>query len=78
MVSSCTSSLFSPLLASLVGLLAWLVILSIYRLYFSSIANFPGPKLAALTQWYEIYYDIYLNGQFTLHVKDLHELYGKP
>jgi hypothetical protein len=65
---------FNSLLA---GLLAWIIVLSVYRLYFSPIAKFPGPKLAALSQWYEIYYDVYLNGQFTLHVKDLHEKYGK-
>jgi len=71
------SSLPSLLLPGLMVFLAWLIILTVYRLYFSPIAHFPGPKLAALTQWYEIYYDIYLNGQFTLHVKDLHDIYGK-
>jgi hypothetical protein len=30
----------------------WLIGQSLHRLYFSSIANFPGPKLAALTFWY--------------------------
>ena len=64
-------------MAGLLGLLVWQLTLTVYRLYLSPIAHFPGPKLAALTQWYEIYYDIYLNGQFTLHVKELHEKYGK-
>ena len=70
-------SLFGLFIAGLLGLILWQLILTIYRLYFSPIAHFPGPKLAALTQWYEIYYDVYLNGQFTLHVKELHEKYGK-
>jgi hypothetical protein len=59
-----------------VAVLVWLVSLAIYRIYLSPIAHIPGPKLAALTQWYETYYDVYLGGQFTLHQKELHEKYG--
>jgi len=50
--------------------------LGVYRLYFSPLAKFPGPRLAALTQWYETYYDVYLDGKFLLHFKELHEKYG--
>ena len=50
--------------------------LGIWRLYFSPIAKFPGPKLAALTYWYEFYYDIILGGQYTFQVRRLHEKYG--
>jgi hypothetical protein len=50
--------------------------LTVYRLYFSPIARFPGPKLAALTQWYEIYWNVYKTGQFTFHLQDLHDRYG--
>lgn len=66
-------SLPNSLVAGLTVLLAWFIVLCLYRLYFSPTAHFPGPKLAALTQWYEVYYDVYLNGQFTLHVKELHK-----
>lgn len=69
-------SLPNSLVAGLTVLLAWFIVLCLYRLYFSPTAHFPGPKLAALTQWYEVYYDVYLNGQFTLHVKELHKKYG--
>ena len=51
--------------------------LAIYRLCLSPIAKFPGPKLAALTGWYECYYDVVLNGKFTFHIQDLHKIYGR-
>jgi hypothetical protein len=50
--------------------------LSVYRLFFSPIAGFPGPPLAALTQWYEIYWNVIKTGQFTFHLQDLHDQYG--
>jgi len=50
--------------------------LSIYRLFFSPLAGFPGPKLAALTQWYEFYWNVIKPGQFTFHLQDLHDKYG--
>jgi hypothetical protein len=54
-----------------------LVSLAVYRLYFSPLAGFPGPKLAALTQWYEFYWNVIKSGQFTFHIQDLHDRYGK-
>jgi hypothetical protein len=70
----------SPSLALLAVVLAtsvgYCVVLSIYRLYFHPIARFPGPKLAALTRWYEFYYEIVKQGQMTFHIQDLHKKYG--
>jgi hypothetical protein len=51
--------------------------LAVYRLYLSPIAKFPGPKLAALSRWYEFYYDVVLRGQFSNHITELHKIYGK-
>jgi hypothetical protein len=48
----------------------------IYRLFFSPIANFPGPKLAAATLWYEFYYDVIKQGRYEWKIKELHEQYG--
>lgn len=47
------------------------------RLYLSPIAKFPGPKLAALTRLYELYYEIVKGGQFTFKIGELHKQYGK-
>jgi hypothetical protein len=51
--------------------------LALYRLLLSPIAGFPGPKLAALTQWYEFYYNVIQLGQFYLQIERLHDKYGE-
>ena len=48
----------------------------IARLYLSPLATIPGPKLAALTSWYEFYYDVILPGRYVFKIKDLHAQYG--
>jgi hypothetical protein len=53
------------------------VYLVLRRLVFSPLAKIPGPKLAALTSWYEFYYDVIKPGQFVFHIQDLHDQYGK-
>ena len=50
----------------------------IYRLYWSPIAKFPGPKLAAVTYLYELYYDIVKRGKYTFKIEELHAKYGSP
>ncbi|KAI8625210.1 cytochrome P450 [Xylariaceae sp. FL1651] len=47
-----------------------------WRLYLSPIAHIPGPRLAALTLLYEIYYDAWLGGQYTFKIIELHKQYG--
>ncbi|MCJ1305556.1 hypothetical protein MMC08_008370, partial [Hypocenomyce scalaris] len=66
----------SMVVATAVTLLLYFVTGAIYRLYFSPISKFPGPKLAALTWWYEFYYDVVLGGQYVFHLRTLHAKYG--
>lgn len=47
----------------------------IYRLYLSPIAHFPGRKLAALTFWYEFYFDVVKRGRYAWKIQEMHEIY---
>lgn len=49
---------------------------AIYRLYFSPLAKFPGPKIAALTSWYCAYHDIIRGGQYVWVIEEMHRQYG--
>ena len=57
--------------------LLYVVGLAISRLYLSPLAKFPGPKLAALTLWYEFYYDVIKGGKYTWEIGRMHEKYGR-
>ncbi|GKZ49379.1 hypothetical protein AbraIFM66951_001785 [Aspergillus brasiliensis] len=52
------------------------ITLAIYRLHLHPLRSFPGPRLAALTFWYEFYYDVILGGQYVFQIRRLHERYG--
>ncbi|KAF2144118.1 uncharacterized protein K452DRAFT_267281 [Aplosporella prunicola CBS 121167] len=49
---------------------------ALYRLCLSPVAHFPGPRLAALTFWYEFYYDVVRKGSYTWEIMRMHEKYG--
>ncbi|EED13939.1 cytochrome P450, putative [Talaromyces stipitatus ATCC 10500] len=55
---------------------AYSVCLAIYRLYFSPLSKIPGPKLAAITWWYQFHYDVVNKGQYSWVVRSMHEKYG--
>ncbi|EON70045.1 hypothetical protein W97_09313 [Coniosporium apollinis CBS 100218] len=59
-----------------VTILCYVIGGAIYRLYFSPLSKFPGPKLAAITLWYEFYYDVIKKGQYTFEIGRMHEEYG--
>lgn len=57
--------------------ITYYVFVAIHRLYFSPLAKFPGPKLAALTSWYEFYYDVILQGRYLWRIAEIHQEYGE-
>ena len=57
-------------------MLLYCTLLATYRLYLSPIAHFPGPKLAALSLWYEFYHDVVRGGQYCFKISELHDQYG--
>lgn len=60
----------------LVLVLLYAASLGAYRLFFHPLAKFPGPKLAAVTLWYEFYHDVIREGQYTFQIAELHRVYG--
>ncbi|KAK7953356.1 trichodiene oxygenase [Apiospora saccharicola] len=50
--------------------------LAFYRLFLHPLSRFPGPRLAAVSRWYEAYYDVVQNGQYVFKIAELHKIYG--
>ncbi|PBK83747.1 cytochrome P450 [Armillaria gallica] len=46
------------------------------RLLFHPLRGFPGPRLAALTSWYQTYFECFCDGAFVDHLEKLHKIYG--
>ena len=65
-----------PVLTAVVGLTLYLISLAVYRLYLHPLARFPGPKIAALTVFYEFYFDGIKRGRYTFEIQRMHEKYG--
>ncbi|KAF2690140.1 cytochrome P450 [Lentithecium fluviatile CBS 122367] len=62
--------------AALVGVIAYAIYGAIWRLYLSPIAHFPGPRMAALTNLYEAYYNNWLGGKYLYRIQEMHDQYG--
>ena len=48
----------------------------VYRIYFSPLAKFPGPKLAAATSLYEFYFDFFKKATYCYEIERMHKVYG--
>ncbi|KAI8626385.1 cytochrome P450 [Xylariaceae sp. FL1651] len=59
-----------------ISFVTYIACLWIYRLSIHPLSNIPGPRLAAITYWPEIYYDVFLGGKFFLAIDDMHRKYG--
>lgn len=55
----------------------YLILLRAYRLFLHPLASFPGPPFAAMTHWYELYYDFFSpGGQYLFVIREMHVKYG--
>lgn len=55
---------------------SYTVVLATYRLFLHPLANVPGPKIAALTSWWEVYENVWKGGHLPFELKELHKTYG--
>lgn len=69
-------TLFQAIETSFILLALWVAVGAIRRLFFHSLSHIPGPQLAALTWWYEFYYDTVQPGQYVFKIQELHKQYG--
>lgn len=64
------------------------VLLGLWILYYAAVAvynisplhplyRFPGPKVAAMSYFYEAYFDWWLVGRYGRRIRQMHEKYGK-
>ena len=76
-LSSVSRVTLASALAAL-GFILYLAGLVFYRLFLSPLAGFPGPKLTAMTAWYESYFELIKGGggQFVFQIKRWHDEYG--
>jgi hypothetical protein len=59
-----------------VVVLLWLGATVAYRLFLSPTGGFPGPRLTALTAWYEMYCDCFKQDTFWVEAEKMHKQYG--
>lgn len=61
----------------LVAWCGWVLYVICSRLIFHPLAHIPGPKLAAVTFFYQTYFSFVDGSHFYIQIAKLHEIYGK-
>lgn len=56
----------------------YITVRTIYRLFLSPLAQVPGPRLAAVSRLYELYFDLAKGGRLPWKIQELHNEYGRP
>lgn len=77
-VTSPTAAFTTVSLLASLTLLGYAAYVVLYRLFLHPLKSFPGPKLAAASFLYEIYFDVCKapGGQYIYEIERLHEIYG--
>ncbi|KAK2763202.1 hypothetical protein FQN54_009838 [Arachnomyces sp. PD_36] len=66
----------SSLLLLPAGVIAYLIVTTVYNLYFHPLAKIPGPKISAATHLCEFYYDVICGGVYLFKIEEMHRKYG--
>ncbi|MCJ1355644.1 MAG: hypothetical protein MMC33_005636 [Icmadophila ericetorum] len=74
--SSVQLTFYNAFLVTFLFLALKVAVTVIYRLYFSPLAKFPGPKIAALSRLYEFWYQGIKRTEFPDVIKEMHRVYG--
>ena len=62
---------------SAIIVIVYCISLAMYRITFDPLAKYPGPKIAAITGYYEFYHDYICNGMYTFEIAKMHKRYGR-
>ena len=60
----------------ILGALVYQSLRIVYRLTLHPLAKFPGPKLAAITDLYPMFYDLPMHSSYLKKLPELHDQYG--
>lgn len=70
-------SLGATILALIFAFTLYITVRTTYRLFLSPLAHVPGPKLAAVSRLYELYFDLVKGGCLPWKIQELHDEYGR-